>query len=107
MIAIGSDHGGFDMKEVIKAHLIERGFEVDDLGTYDKSSCDYPVSAFEKTEFRGSYRFFRKSTVFHGAGRYRRAYELRQDAFYYPHSAGIGSLRCRGTVRRLFRVFHQ
>lgn len=43
MIAIGSDHGGFDMKEIIKAHLIERGFEVEDMGTYDKSSCDYPV----------------------------------------------------------------
>jgi len=43
MIAIGSDHGGFDMKEIIKAHLISRGFEVEDMGTYDKSSVDYPV----------------------------------------------------------------
>lgn len=43
MIAIGSDHGGFDLKEEIKAHLISRGFEVEDMGTYDKKSCDYPV----------------------------------------------------------------
>lgn len=43
MIAIGSDHGGFDLKEEIKAHLTERGFEVEDMGTYDKKSCDYPV----------------------------------------------------------------
>ncbi len=41
-IAIGSDHGGFEMKEAVKKHLLERGFEVDDCGTYDLSSCDYP-----------------------------------------------------------------
>lgn len=42
MIAIGSDHGGFDLKEAIKAHLKELGLEFKDYGTYDKSSCDYP-----------------------------------------------------------------
>ena len=43
MIAIGSDHGGFDLKELVIAHLKERGMEVKDVGCYDKSSCDYPV----------------------------------------------------------------
>ncbi len=43
MIAIGSDHGGFDLKETIIAHLKERGMEVKDVGCYDKASCDYPV----------------------------------------------------------------
>ncbi len=43
MIAIGSDHGGFELKEKVVAHLKERGFEVKDFGTYDKASCDYPV----------------------------------------------------------------
>jgi ribose 5-phosphate isomerase B len=42
MIAIGSDHGGYDLKEAVKKHLESRGFEVSDKGTYDKSSCDYP-----------------------------------------------------------------
>ncbi len=42
-IAIGSDHGGFDMKELVKAHLEAKGVEVVDKGCYDKSSCDYPV----------------------------------------------------------------
>ncbi len=42
MIAIGSDHGGFDLKEAVKKHLESRGFEVADKGTYNKSSCDYP-----------------------------------------------------------------
>ncbi len=41
-LAIGSDHAGFDMKEDLKKMLIEMGYEVEDMGTYDKSSCDYP-----------------------------------------------------------------
>ncbi|MCR4946837.1 MAG: RpiB/LacA/LacB family sugar-phosphate isomerase, partial [Lachnospiraceae bacterium] len=41
-IAIGSDHGGFELKETVKKHLQSRGFEVDDCGTYSLDSCDYP-----------------------------------------------------------------
>ena len=43
MIAIGSDHGGFELKEAIKKHLDKRGLEYKDYGTYTKDSCDYPV----------------------------------------------------------------
>ena len=43
MIAIGSDHGGYDLKELVKAHLKERGIEYKDYGCNDRSSCDYPV----------------------------------------------------------------
>lgn len=42
MIAIGSDHGGYDLKEQIKKHLQERGLEVKDFGCFDKASVDYP-----------------------------------------------------------------
>ena len=42
-ISIGCDHGGYDLKETVKAHLTEAGHEVIDVGCYDKSSCDYPV----------------------------------------------------------------
>ena len=42
MIAIGSDHGGFALKEQIIAHLKDRGFEVKDVGCYGLDSCDYP-----------------------------------------------------------------
>ena len=42
MFAIGSDHGGINLKEILKTYLIERGLEVKDFGTYDKTSCDYP-----------------------------------------------------------------
>ena len=43
MIAIGSDHGGFDLKEAVVAHLKEQGIEFKDYGCYDKNSCDYPI----------------------------------------------------------------
>lgn len=43
MIAIGSDHGGFDLKEKVIAHLKEQGIECKDFGCKNKSSCDYPV----------------------------------------------------------------
>ena len=45
MIAIGCDHGGFEYKQAVIAHLEKRGFEVKDFGTYDNKSCDYPVFA--------------------------------------------------------------
>ena len=43
MIAIGSDHGGYDLKMSVIKHLEERGIDCKDYGCYDKSSCDYPV----------------------------------------------------------------
>ena len=43
MIAIGSDHGGLDLKLVIINYFKEKGIEYKDFGCYDKSSCDYPV----------------------------------------------------------------
>ncbi len=46
-IALGSDHGGYRLKESIKAHLIEQGHEVVDYGTYDESSVDYPTFALK------------------------------------------------------------
>ena len=44
-ISIGSDHGGFDLKEKVIEWLKENGYEVDDKGTYSKDSCDYPMFA--------------------------------------------------------------
>ena len=45
MIAIGSDHGGYALKEEIKKHLTERGVEFQDYGTFSEDSCDYPIYA--------------------------------------------------------------
>ena len=42
MIVVGSDHGGFGLKTAIKELLIERGITVEDLGTDNGNSVDYP-----------------------------------------------------------------
>lgn len=41
-IAIGADHGGFEMKEVIGKLLRQKGYEVEDCGCYSLESVDYP-----------------------------------------------------------------
>lgn len=41
-IALGADHGGFELKEKIKSYLQGRGIEVTDFGTNSPESCDYP-----------------------------------------------------------------
>lgn len=42
-IAIASDHGGYELKEAVKKHLLQRGFEIIDLGTDSEVSVDYPT----------------------------------------------------------------
>ncbi len=42
MIAIASDHGGFDLKEAVRKHLEEKRIACRDFGTDSKASCDYP-----------------------------------------------------------------
>ena len=42
MIALGSDHGGYDLKCQVMEHLKERGIAYKDFGCFDKQSCDYP-----------------------------------------------------------------
>jgi len=44
-ISIGSDHAGFELKEKLEAHLREAGFDVDDVGTHNEESVDYPELA--------------------------------------------------------------
>jgi ribose 5-phosphate isomerase B len=46
-IAIGSDHGGYDVKEALKVFLRESGYRITDVGTFDKQSVDYPDYAFK------------------------------------------------------------
>ena len=45
MIAIGSDHGGFALKQALMAHLDKRVLACKDLGAYSEASCDYPQYA--------------------------------------------------------------
>lgn len=45
MIALGSDHGGFKLKEEIKVFLDETDIKYKDFGTYDEERTDYPIYA--------------------------------------------------------------
>ena len=45
MVAIGSDHGGYKLKEEIKKYLEEKEIEYEDCGTFSKESVDYPEIA--------------------------------------------------------------
>lgn len=58
-IAIGSDHGGYNLKEIIIKHLEGKGIEFKDFGTYSSSSCDYPDYGHKVAEAvaSGEYNF--------------------------------------------------
>lgn len=45
IIAFGADHGGYELKEEMKAYLTEKGHKIMDFGTTSPKSCDYPVFA--------------------------------------------------------------
>ena len=45
MIGIGSDHGGYALKQEVIAYLKENNLEFKDFGCYDEKSCDYPEYA--------------------------------------------------------------
>ena len=45
-ISIGCDHGGYALKEHLKKYLTEKGYEIQDVGTYSEDSCDYPKFAY-------------------------------------------------------------
>lgn len=47
MIAIGSDHGGYELKEELKKVLEEKGLEYKDCGAYSTDRVDYPIIAKE------------------------------------------------------------
>lgn len=66
-LALGADHGGFDLKEQLKTHLRERGYAVRDLGTHSKDPVDYPRIAREVAELvaSGAVRF---GIIVDGAG---------------------------------------
>lgn len=46
IITMGADHGGFALKEILKAYLQQQGFQVDDCGTHSTDSVDYPDFAY-------------------------------------------------------------
>jgi ribose 5-phosphate isomerase B len=55
-IAIGSDHGGYELKKEAMQFLKDEGYEVLDHGTHSKDSCDYPLIGFEVAKDVGEGR---------------------------------------------------
>jgi ribose 5-phosphate isomerase B len=47
VVAIGADHGGFELKEILKTTLTELGYDAKDVGAYNKGAVDYPDFAHE------------------------------------------------------------
>ena len=56
-IALGSDHGGFKLKNEIISYLKENGYEIKDFGTYTTESCDYPEYAQKVAEVVANKEF--------------------------------------------------
>ncbi len=50
MIAIGSDHGGYELKEELKRYFDEKNIEYTDYGTYSEERTDYPIYAKKVAE---------------------------------------------------------
>ncbi len=67
IVAIGADHGGITLKEILKKELIENGFDVLDCGTHTRDSVDYPDFARAVAELVASGQVWR-GVVIDGAG---------------------------------------
>jgi ribose 5-phosphate isomerase B len=67
VVALGTDHGGVDLKEILKKHLSEKGFTVIDCGTNTKDSVDYPDIALSVAELVANGKAWR-GIIIDGAG---------------------------------------
>jgi ribose 5-phosphate isomerase B len=67
VVAIGADHGGYEMKEALKPELSSLGFEIQDLGTNSKEAVDYPDFAHAVAQAVSSGKAWR-GIMIDGAG---------------------------------------
>jgi ribose 5-phosphate isomerase B len=67
VVAIGADHGGFDLKENLRAYVTELGFDVRDMGAYNKNPVDYPDFAHAVARLVGVGKAWR-GIIIDGAG---------------------------------------
>jgi ribose 5-phosphate isomerase B len=67
VVAIGADHGGYELKEVLKKDLLALGFEVNDVGTNNKDAVDYPDFAHAVAQSVGTGKAWR-GIMIDGAG---------------------------------------
>jgi ribose 5-phosphate isomerase B len=67
VVAIGADHGGFELKEILKADLTAQGYDFTDVGTNSKEAVDYPDFAHEVARLVSAGKAWR-GIVIDGAG---------------------------------------
>lgn len=67
VVAIGADHGGFELKEALKNELKTLGFDINDVGTNSKDAVDYPDFAHAVAQAVGTGRAWR-GIMIDGAG---------------------------------------
>lgn len=67
VVAIGADHGGYELKEALKPELKALGFEIEDVGTNSKDAVDYPDFAHAVAQVVGSGKAWR-GVMIDGAG---------------------------------------
>ncbi len=67
VVAIGTDHGGVDLKETLKKYLTDQGYTVIDCGTHTKDSVDYPDIALTVSEQVATRKAWR-GVIIDGAG---------------------------------------
>ncbi len=79
IIPIASDHAGFELKEIVKKQLVEKGFDIKDFGTFSTESCDYPDYAHSigNAINKGEYK---RGIVICGSGN-----GVQMTANKYPH----------------------
>ena len=67
IVAIGADHGGYELKEALKSDLTALGFEIQDVGTNSKDAVDYPDFAHAVAQAVGTGKAWR-GIMIDGAG---------------------------------------
>jgi len=67
VVAIGADHGGYELKEILKKDLASWGYEVMDVGAHSKEAVDYPDFAHEVARLVASGKAWR-GIMIDGAG---------------------------------------
>lgn len=58
-IAIGADHGGYELKEKMRRYLSGKGHRITDFGTFSRESCDYPLigERVSREVAKGNFRY--------------------------------------------------
>lgn len=67
VVALGADHGGYDLKESLKGEITTLGFDISDMGTNSKDAVDYPDFAHAVAQAVGSGKAWR-GIMIDGAG---------------------------------------